>query len=104
MDAKGLHTIIFGMHQIDLTALEQLVDVSQLQAIAWMIYRVGELADGRQTLDELIEKVYTQIKTQGLDVISPYYGKHPGYLSLPRKFELAGAINRLRSLVIRSGG
>ncbi|SFI84483.1 ABC-ATPase domain-containing protein [Thermoflavimicrobium dichotomicum] len=101
VDAKGLHTIIYGVNQIDLSALEQLVDPSQTQAIAWMIYKVGEWADGRQTLKQLIDKVFQEIEKHGLDVISPFYGKHPGYLALPRKFELAGAINRYRSLLVK---
>ncbi len=101
VDVKGVHTIRFGLQQIDLTALEQLVDVSQTRAIAWMIYQLGKMGDDQRTLPELIAQLYQKIDRFSLDFLSPYQGKHPGYLALPRKFELAGAINRLRSLRVR---
>ncbi len=100
-DAKGLHTILFGTDQLDLSALEQLVDPSQTRAIALMLKKLGEMADGEHCLSELVAKLYSQIEKRGLDVISPFYGQHPGDLALPRKYELAGALNRLRSLVVK---
>ncbi|WP_338013802.1 hypothetical protein [Desulforamulus profundi] len=32
---------------------------------------------------------------------SPRFGKHPGDLALPRKFELSAAVNRLRTLQVK---
>ncbi|SEN52622.1 Predicted ATPase of the ABC class [Lihuaxuella thermophila] len=100
-DAKGLHTIMFGTVQLDLSALEQLVDPSQTRAIALMLKKFGEMADGQYCLSELVGKLYSEIGERGLDIISPFYGQHPGDLALPRKYELAGALNRLRTLVVK---
>ncbi|QZT32595.1 ABC-ATPase domain-containing protein [Caldalkalibacillus thermarum TA2.A1] len=101
VDAKGLHHIQFGKETIDLTFVEQLVDPSQTRAIANMIHMLAKKwVDGKRTLPEIINELYKQVGEKGPDVISPFYGQHPGDLALPRSFELAAAINRLRSLRI----
>lgn len=104
VDAKGLYTILFGMTQLDLSALEQLVDPSQTRAVAQMLRKLGGQADGKRSISQMVEDLYMEIKESGIDVISPYYGQHPGDLALPRKYEFAGALNRLRSLVVKEEG
>ncbi|WP_018132378.1 ABC-ATPase domain-containing protein [Effusibacillus pohliae] len=102
VDAKGLSTIAFGTSRIDLSFVEQLVDPSQTRAIAHMIkYMADHLVDGRTELGNLIDRLYREIEEKGLEMISPYHGKHPGDFALPRKFELAAAINRLRTLRVK---
>jgi predicted ABC-class ATPase len=102
VDAKGLSKIIFGTSEIDLSLVEQLVDPSQTRAIANMMkYISDKIADGRTTLKEIIDRLYQEIEEKGLEVVSPYFGKHPGDLALPRKLELAAAINRLRTLQVK---
>lgn len=56
--------------------------------------------DGRtRSLSEWLDELYALVEKEGLDVISPFRGgQHPGDLALPRRFELAAAINRLRTL------
>lgn len=101
IDAKGLSKIVYGTSEIDLSFVEQLVDPSQTRAIAQMIkYISDKLADGSATLSEIIEKLYQKLDKEGLEVISPYSGKHPGDLAFVRRLELAAAINRLRTLQI----
>jgi len=56
----------------------------------------------QKSLRELIDRLYEDIAAHGLDILSPYRGKHPGDLALPRKFELAAAVNRLRTLQART--
>ena len=102
-DAKGLHTIQFGTTTVDLSALEQLVDVSQTRAVAEMMRLLGRMADGRKTLKQLVDELYERIEEKGLDAISPFFGQHPGDLALPRKLELAAAVNRLRTLSSTEG-
>ncbi len=102
VDSKGLHTIIYGRSTINLTSVEQLVDSSQTRAIANMIkYIANELVDGKTELNELLNQVYQLVERKGLAAISPYYGKHPGDMALPRKQELAAAINRLRTIRVK---
>ncbi|MDR6226796.1 ABC-ATPase domain-containing protein [Desmospora profundinema] len=101
VDAKGLHHILFGTTAVDLTGLEQLVDTSQTRAVAEMMRWIGKRADGKKDLKALIDELYQEVDEKGLDVISPFRGQHPGDLALPRKLELAGAVNRLRTLRVR---
>ncbi len=95
--SKGLKSIVFGTHTIDLGAVEQLVDVSQTRAVGDAIYYSTRYMDGKTTLADIIRSVFADIEKQGLDVIGP---KPVGDYAYFRPFELAGAINRLRTLVI----
>lgn len=101
VQAKGRDTIIFGDEVIDLGAVEQLVDVSQTRAIAEIILYCHRYAQKDFRLSEMLEKVYRDIEEYGLDKVSRYYGQHPGDLALPRIFETAAAINRLRKLKVK---
>jgi len=102
VDAKGLHTIVFGDTAIGLSFLEQLVDASQTRAMADLIlYLSRNYVDGRRPLSQLIRAVYKELEEKSLDVISPFHGKHPGDYAMPRAQEVAGAINRLRTLVVK---
>ncbi|KKM10512.1 hypothetical protein SY88_12515 [Clostridiales bacterium PH28_bin88] len=93
--------VVYGTHEVDLHAVEQLVDPSQTRAVADAIhYASRKYCDGKRDLPAIINLVLKDIAGKGLDVISPFWGQHPGDLALPRKHEIAAAINRLRSLKI----
>jgi len=101
-DAKGLHTILYGEERLDLSGLEQLVDESQTRALAEVLRLMEKkVADGRRSLAECLDWLEGRLAEEGLDVLSPYPGRHPGDLAWPRRMEVAGAINRLRSLRVR---
>lgn len=96
IDAKGLATILFGRTTIDLTCLEQLVDVSQTRAVGLLIHYYGERhLDQTVDLCEGLQRVFRDLDEKGLDVLAPH---KVGNLALPRIFEAAGAINRMRTL------
>lgn len=99
-EAKGLKTILLGSTTIDLTYLEQLVDSSQTRAIAQILRLLGERADGKKPLVQLLDEIEADIKEKGLDWISPFRG-HPGDLAIPRKYEIAAAVNRMRTLMVK---
>ncbi|HBT46903.1 MAG TPA: ATPase [Peptococcaceae bacterium] len=100
--AHGVDEITFGYEDIDLAYVEQLVDPSQTRAIGDIIrYLAERYCDNRRTLRELINMVLQDIEAKGLDVISPFYGQHPGDYACPRAQEIAAAINRLRTLRVR---
>jgi predicted ABC-class ATPase len=103
VDAKGLHTIVYGEETVDLGGLEQLVDPSQTRALA-EVFRILEkqVANGQRSVAECIDWVEKQLHREGLDFLSPYRGQHPGDLAWPRRMEMAAAVNRLRSLRIRA--
>jgi len=100
IDAKGLHNIMFGRSIIDLSAVEQLVHSSQTSAIGFAIYYAlrKQYIDDNSSMFEIVKKVEKDIDEKGLDIISPFFGQHPGNFARPRRFEIAAAINRLRTL------
>ncbi|EEG76968.1 ABC-ATPase domain-containing protein [Dethiobacter alkaliphilus] len=103
VEAKGLHTILYGTARSELAFVEQLVDASQTRSIARALKTLAErLADDQTPLSTLLDNLYAVIEQDGLEAISPYRGKHPGDLALPRRFEVAAAINRLQSLKIKA--
>lgn len=99
--AVGLDVIAYNHSRIELGFLEQLVDTSQTNSIAVIIeYIMKNLVDDRATLLEIIDRIYEIIMEKGLDEVSPHTG-HPGNLALPRKYEIAGALNRFRFLKVK---
>jgi predicted ABC-class ATPase len=100
--SRGTVKISFGNLDIDLTAVEQIVDKSQVNAISGIILyglRKGYI-DGRNTLMEILDNIFKDIDKNGLEIISEHSDGHPGSYAIPRKFEVACAINRLRSLKV----
>jgi len=99
IDAKSIHTILFGRIPIDLSSVEQLVDIGQTRAIGDAIHYLKEHhLDGRRSMIDAIELFHAALKTRGLDILSP---SPRGDYVMPRPMELGFAINRLRSLKVR---
>jgi len=94
---KGLHTIAFGIHEIDLNSLEQLVANSQTNAIGDAIQYAKKYMDGKKTFRQVTSLVMLDIGRAGLDVLTP---RLSGDYAEFRKLELAAAINRLRTLEV----
>ena len=95
--ANGLSEIRFGHADIDLSALEQLVDPAQTAAIAEALECIAQEADGELTVRELADRVLDWVDADGLDALMPR-GRYSGALALPRRHELMAALNRLRIL------
>jgi len=95
---RDVDELAFGTEEIDLGAIEQIVDSGQLRAIAAaMVYAKQQYMDGKRTLSEIIDLVMADIDAQGMDILSPF---PEGDLAMFRRFELAAVINRLRSLSV----
>ena len=95
---KGLHSILFGTHSIDLSYVEQLLDSSQTRAIGEeILYAKQKYMDSKRTFSEILHLVQQDIFQNGLDILSY---RPVGDHALPRKYELAAAINRLRTLEV----
>lgn len=98
--ARGVRAIQYGTEEIDISHVEQIVDASQSRYIADCLqYAYHHLADGRCTVRELIESTDALVQRQGLDALQPYV---TGDRAWTRPFEVAAALNRLRTL--RVGG
>ncbi len=101
--ARGTEEIAFGQEEIDLRAVEQIVDPSQTRAIGGLLAHAvarGHL-DGQRTLAEALAALDADLDRAGLDLLAERLGEHPGELARPRMLEVAAAINRLRSLRVR---
>lgn len=100
--SRDVDTLQYGGEFIELDYVEQLVDRSQTSAVGEIIrYAVKKYVDGKRTLKEIVEMVFADIEKYGLDIISPFYGKHPGNLALPRPQEVAAGLNRYRGLKVK---
>ena len=72
---KGIYTsevyrLNFGKNVIDLTDVEQLVELSQTKAIGFALDYARKYMDKKRSLKEIINLVMNDIQTNGLDVLS----------------------------------
>ncbi|MBW4651787.1 MAG: ABC-ATPase domain-containing protein [Kaiparowitsia implicata GSE-PSE-MK54-09C] len=100
LKVRDVDELVFGDETIDLSAVEQLVEVNQVRAIgAAIAYLQQQYGDRPWALSALLAQLQADLDAAGLDALTPY---PQGDLAQFRPAELAAAINRLRTLVIRS--
>lgn len=94
---RGTDGLQFGEQAIDLGAVEQLVDPSQTAGIARALIHLvdGGLLDGSTTVADALDALDAHLDEGGVDWLRAGY---PGDIALPRRFEVAAALNRLRTL------
>lgn len=96
---RGRRAIDFGTWTIDLSAVEQLVEGGQAYTIAeTLLYLKRHLLDGRRTLADALTEWERRLEAEGLDLLA---GGEDGGYAMARRFEVAAALNRLRSLRVR---
>ena len=103
IDIQGHDKIIYGKDSIDLRFVDQLVETSQTRAIGHAIYFASHaMMRESESLQDIVESLEDYFNQNGLDPLDPFYEKekHPGNFSRPRKYEIAAAINRIRTLKI----
>ncbi|MFP3939489.1 MAG: hypothetical protein ACLF0P_04215 [Thermoanaerobaculia bacterium] len=102
IDVRGRHEVRFGTTNLALHALEQLVEVAQTRAVARALLVLKErYLDGRTSLAEALGRFEEDLAERGLDLVAGR-GKDGG-LARPRRFEVAAALNRLRTLRVEPG-
>jgi len=89
--------IHFGPTTIDLTDVEQIIELSQSKAISQAILYLRNLSEEPVPIKELIDRCMQVIEDKGLDGLSERISGHFAHF---RGIELAFALNRLRSLQI----
>jgi predicted ABC-class ATPase len=98
LKARDVDQLQIGTEDIDLSAVEQLVESGQVRAIAEaMVYAQDRHMTLRTPLAEVIQNVIADVEADGLDCLSEW---PMGDLVSFRGVELAAAINRLRTLQI----
>ena len=102
IEARSVDAIAFGHEVIDLSGVEQLVDVSQTRAVGYSLHLASRrLMNGG--LKAMVQGLVEMFDDAGLDGLDAYHQgeRHPGNFARPRAFEIAAALNRLRTLRIR---
>ena len=98
IDARGLRKLSYGRTDVDLSALEQLVDSSQTRAIGHAIHRMATRCfPDDLTLEQALALLMDDLDSEGLDILSPFKA---GNLARPRRYEVAMAVNRMRTLAV----
>ncbi|MEM7536627.1 MAG: ABC-ATPase domain-containing protein [Chloroflexota bacterium] len=96
---RGVHAIQFGREDIDLAAIEQLVAWSQTRAIGEALwYARQKYLDGQRSLAEALALTVCDVEAQGFDILDR---RKMGDFAEFRVYELAAALNRLRSLRVK---
>jgi hypothetical protein len=95
----GKSTISIGRTVIDVSCVSQLVDPGQLSLIGdWLVCILKD----EKMRDKSLKEICCQLEERGItsplskDIAIPY-----GDRVYVRRFEIAAAINRLRSLIVR---
>jgi predicted ABC-class ATPase len=117
LSSRGCEEIVFGTTEINVRGVDQLFDASQTRAIASAIQLAAtRLMGSDRTFSQVLDDLEALLDSTGLDVLDPFRlsrqavskpegrdrerftGHHPGAFARPRRFEIAAAINRMRSL------
>ena len=94
IEARGVDTLLYGQHEIDMSKVEQLIDIGQTRAIGLIIHYYANHLDKAESLAEGLMRALGEVEEQGLDILSPW---KTGTLARPRLHEVAAAINRMRA-------
>ena len=99
--ARDTRAVRYGDGEIELSAVEQVLDASHAWTLGQAVRFVGEeLAGSGRTLPQLLSALDAILDDEGVEVLSPF-DEPAGDLVRPRRHEVAAAINRVRSLRIR---
>ena len=104
IDAKSVDAIVFGHEVIDVSGVEQLVDVSQTRAVGFALHLASRrFLDGQLGVNAVVQSLVRLLTEAGLDVLDPFRKDehHPGNFARPRALEISAALNRLRTLRVK---
>lgn len=99
---KALEILEYGMDLIDVRSLKGIVDPDQMLTIGYclLLARRLELATTGCSPSALARKVFDVVREKGLDVLQPHQSPPVFFVEI-RLLELAGALNRMRSLAVK---
>merc|ERR1712183_686847 len=87
VSAKSLRCISYGETEVELSNVEQLVEISQAKAIADCLQKLGDSGevDGRTLLRDVVEKLHARLTgpttrhAVGLDMLSRFSNPNGSY-------------------------
>ena len=96
--SRGLTQVTLDREDIDVADVSGIVDPGQTEAIAHALRALLEQRfDGESSLAQCLEDLDALLDDEGLDALGPAR-EHPAFLVRPRAVDVAGAVNRYRSL------
>ena len=101
IQARGIDTLVIGRSDIDLRAVEQIEDPSQLRAIGWILGRLSEYEGKECEPLAAIQQMLDRLRQGDWQWLS---GRPDGDLAVPRTHEVMAALNRLRDARFRGAG
>ncbi|APU14694.1 ABC-ATPase domain-containing protein [Actinoalloteichus fjordicus] len=95
--ARGRDAVLLGEEEIDVRAVEQLVDQAQLVGVglAMAALTTGGRLDGDRPMRAALDVLAAEIADRGFPALADDFA---GDLAVPRMLEVAAALNRLRTL------
>jgi predicted ABC-class ATPase len=97
--ARGRTTILFGRHDIDVSAVEQFVDGGQLLAVGQALHVARErFMEAGADLTAIARRLDGLVAAEGLDALDP---RRLGTYVRVRPQEFLAALNRLRELRVK---
>ncbi|MFK7894828.1 MAG: ABC-ATPase domain-containing protein [Myxococcota bacterium] len=109
ISSRACEEIVYGTTEIDLRSVEQLFDPSQTRAIGAAIHLAAtQIMTKELSLADVLDALEAILDAKGLDVLDPFgrpgeaSGRHPGAFARPRRFEIAAALNRMRTLSVET--
>jgi predicted ABC-class ATPase len=100
--ARSDRGVSYGGEEVDLLAVEQVLDAAHAASLGHALRLLSELT-GPTPVSQALDALDAIIADEGPDALSPH--REPvGDLILPRRHEVAAALNRLRTLRVLSGG
>ncbi|MBX2803115.1 MAG: ABC-ATPase domain-containing protein [Myxococcales bacterium] len=98
--ARDTRSVRFGDDDVDLIAVEQVLDASHAWTLGHALrFLFEELVDGERALPAVLDALDAIVDDEGVEALSPF-SSPSGDLIRPRRHEVAAALNRLRSLRI----
>ena len=96
--ARSDRGVSYGGEEVDLLAVEQVLDAAHAATLGHALRVLSELSDPTP-VPRALDKLEAILAAEGLDALSPH--REPvGDIIQPRRHELAAALNRLRTLVV----
>ena len=94
----GKEAVSLNKETVDLRYVEQIADSEQVMTLGYLLaYAEGNLFNGRDTMQKVVDNLMNLIERKGLASIVP--GSYlPSGLALPRRQEIFACFNRYRNL------
>jgi len=106
LDSKGVSTLVIGNEFVDLSQVEQLVESSQTRAIGYALYQFSKIREDcfkkKPDMADVLDYLENKMNHDGLDFLAPPGRTQSHNISRPRRYEIAAAMNRLRTLRVDS--